>query len=510
MPQTTPSNSDLEEILNALTDPQIIFRRAMSLTATTTDILRGLRSKNNHERRRIVDQLVRHDRGEECLFEAVAKDSIRDIRAHAASSPYTSLTTLESMLKDPSFYVRIHLASNPKTTSDMLRTLVEDGPQEVRAQVALRAEHAVNPAPYRYKSGSLFVSSSVVYDLVDEDIVRVLATNPDWWIRLRIAQTELPDDLALKMCKDRNENIALSLARKANLPQQGIFALAQHAFSKVRVAAASHPQANEEIYRLLEGDTSVEVVTIVAQRTTDVTMLTRLARHSAREVRKAVATNPYATERTLLSIRSSHSENLRFLIARHPNTSANLLRKLCMDSSSYVRMQARKQVGLRHDAEELLSRCPHTTQSGKNDQLCCPDATTDLTIALYTALDNDNVSDEMLLASHDVRLPLHLRANLAQIGPHTETRLMRYAHDPSWQIRSVVATHPEIPREAAERLLTDRSSVIRHLLLENDQIPPDIFRKLAKDRSATIRSRARQRIRYICSPGVPPKMSRRS
>jgi hypothetical protein len=501
MSASTPSNPDLEEILNALTDPQVIFRRAMSLTATTTDVLRGLRSKNNHERRQIAEQLVRHDRSEECLFEAIAKDSIRDIRAHAASSPYTSLTTLESMLKDPSFYVRIHLATNPKTTSDMLRTLVEDGPQEVRARVALRAEHAVNPAPYR--SGCLSVDSTVVYNLVDEDIIRTLAANPDWWIRLRIAQTDLPDDLALEMCKDPNEKISLTLAKKAKLPQQGICALAQHALATVRVAAASHPQANEEIFRMLEGDSSVAVVRTVARRTTDVTMLARLARHCAPEVRKEVAANPYATEHTLLSLRSSYSENLRFLIARHPNASANLLRKLCTDSSGYVRRQARKQIGLRYNAKATLSRCPHTTKSSKNVLGCCPDATGDLTIALYTALDNDNTSEEMLLASHDVRLPLHLRANLAQIGPHTETRLMRYAHDPSWQIRAVVATHPEIPREAAERLLTDRSLVIRQLLLENDQLPADIFRKLAKDRSAAIRSQARQRIR-----AMPPQASR--
>jgi hypothetical protein len=503
MPDPTPHKSDLDDILDALSDPQVIFTCAMSKSATTVEILRGLRSKNNHERRRITESVMRYRRSEECLFEAIAKDPVRDVRAHAASSPHTPLATLKAMLQDPSFYVRVHLASNPKTTQNMLRNLVQVGPCQVQAQIAQRAEEAVNPPP-QYDDGILIANPTAIYEPVAEDIIRTLAASTHSWIRVKIAHTHLPEDLALVMCEDPDEKVALALSSKPSLPPQGLVALARHSSSLVRIAVARHAQANEEIFRMLENDPSVATQKIVATRTTDVTSLTRLATHRVREVLVAVACNPNTTSRTLVELSASRSEILRSVVAQHPSTPPDTLRKLCVDGSRFIRHAARRHIGQHHNPHDLFSYCPHIPQPthsqpakdqpGKGQQWCCDDAPIDTAIALYEALDSDSVSEEVLAAAFDTRLPLRLRINLVQAKSQTEDRLIKFADDPHWPIRAAVASHPEIPWVAAEKFLTDRSIEVRRQLLENKHTPNDIVKMMTKDPSATIRTYARAKI----------------
>jgi hypothetical protein len=499
MPDPTPHNFDLDDILDALSDPQVIFACAMSKSATTVEILRGLKSNNNHERRRITENVIRFRRSEECLFEAIAKDPVRDVRALAASSPHTPLKTLEAMLQDPSFYVRVHLAANPKTTQEMLRNLVEVGPSQVQARVAQRAEEAINPPPRRGHS-VLTTDPTPTYEPVDDDIIRTLAHSDHSWIRLKIASLDLPEDLVLWLCDDPVEAVALAIACKASLPPQGLFTLARHNSSSVRKAAALHPQANEEIFRHLENDSSVSIQATVASRTTDVTLLARLATHLSRDVQTEVAGNPHTTAPTLVSLSKSRSERLRAIVARHPGAPPDLLRTLCIDGSRFVRNAARRHVAQHHNPQDLFRYCHHSPQTAPGQTWCCDDAPIDTAIELYATLDSDSVSAEVLAAGLDVRLPLRLRVNLAQAKTQPEQNLIMFAQDPLWNIRAAVASHPQIPREAAEKLLNDRSIVVRLKLLDNKRTPYDLVKMMTKDESFTIRTLAKAQLRSRPKP----------
>ncbi|SES48813.1 hypothetical protein [Actinokineospora terrae] len=264
-------------------------------------------------------------------------------------------------------------------------------------------------------------------DIADAEMAVALAERGDLTAEQALRLVERQPEAALVgagvLTVDGVDSVALALpGRGVGDPEWTRRLAVEH---RVRLAAC--PGLPEDVVEVLAGDVEAAVVAGLAEATTSVEVVTRLAGHPHAEVRKALAGNEVTPPAVLAAVITG--EGLPPLTG-------------CLVCD-------RETVPFVHDRE-----CPRTDCDLRAGASC-------------DGSHESTVWETHLLALGNPATPLD-----AAIG---------FLDHPTWLFRERLAARPDLPLEAYRRLADDPIPGVRSVLAENPAIGDALIRQLARD-----------------------------
>lgn len=161
--------------------------------------------------------------------------------------------------------------------------------------------------------------SEVVQKTNNQDILRYLAKDKDWWVQSKVAENEkTPPDVLADLSKHSRWEVREKVAENANTAEETLEALLFDKEDEVYFALALNPKTSASILeRLMEKEMSTQ---------------------DKRELCVFIARNPNLSEELFKNFAKNPDCRLREAVASNENIPANLLSVLARDNRNDVRM----------------------------------------------------------------------------------------------------------------------------------------------------------------------------
>lgn len=264
-------------------------------------------------------------------------------------------------------------------------------------------------------------------------------------------------------------------------------ALARHKLARMRVAAASHPDAGAELLTGLAADASRNVRRVVAARPdSPADALRALAADPDRATREAVAANAGTPPEVLLALLADGSRDVRWAVPTNPAADLSVRRAMCASPDRDVRQGLAQRPGLPAGIVALLARDPakevRETMAG-----CTGDPA-----VLQTLLNDPEPS---------------VRAAAALSGRTTAAQRRQLARDPAYAVRATLVHAMnyhgwDIPEEDLLLLARDRSVNVRYWVAALPGSTRPVYKILAEDPDEMVATAARA---WLMAPGQSPR-----
>lgn len=396
-------------------------------------------------------------------------------------------------------------------------------------------------------------------------ILEQLAKHPDEKVRWGLINNpNLPIAIRLELTRDPSVNVRCGLARKnpyRQTPTQVLERLADDELKIIRELVAENSDTPVEILVKLANDSTPEVKAKVAgNHNTPIAVLERLgleegifsvrnpntpgsvleravSQMSGKQLAallKHPVTGSQMPASTLEKLANHTNPSVRYRVAYHPNTAANVLDKLSRDVYvPTVRAVASHVNTLPHVLERLATHPDYTTRYNvaqnpntsatalerlaryKESETNAPSVTKDGLKSMMAGADNNQIC---IMIARNLRTPLAVLEMLATREFFTEQTerqadllfpprtveevlesliynprltpeiLVCLASDPSPKIRSMLVRHSNLTSELWEQLATDEDASVRGAIASQPTCPISILETLARDRAEDIRT----------------------
>ncbi|GHO47279.1 HEAT repeat domain-containing protein [Ktedonospora formicarum] len=244
------------------------------------------------------------------------------IRTLIASSTRVPTEILASMVQDLAWDVRRELACNQRTPVEVLVSLSRHADASTRSRVA-ENEH------------------------VPVETLYVLAQDRERFVREALLKNkQLPTEILARMAQDRDEEIRRQVASHPRTSADILGMLAQDRDEAVRRRVASHPQTSADVLWILAWDKSLEVRVAVAENElAPAALLEALMKgetlgETLGEIHFKM--NVVGNLRVSVSLLRRHAQhedqNVRRVIAEHPQTPPEILSQMCQDRDPFVQI----------------------------------------------------------------------------------------------------------------------------------------------------------------------------
>ena len=169
----------------------------------------------------------------------------------------------------------------------------------------------------------------------------------------------------------------------------------------------------------------------------------------------------------LKELAEDEDDDVRWEVAKHPNTPAEVFMKLAEDENRFVR--------------SAVTRNPSTP------------------VEVLMKLAEDGDASVRCEVAENPRTPVEVIRKLADDGdwemriavaknPRTPVDILRkLAEDENWGVRQEVAKNPSTPVEALMKLADDKNKDVRYAVSRNPSTPVEALRKLAEDGNVYVR-----------------------
>ncbi len=419
------------------------------------------------ENRRQKLILARQTRNSEKLSQLV-EDSDEEIRLILAERCSTlPLSILRKLARDASVNVRLRLIHpsqpfDPEISSAILEILAEDSAPEVREEVAKHPNTPVESLRKLSRDRNAAIRNQILEN-----------SNTPSEVLIEFFKELFRSPETLRQLLDRDRNIW-------NFSEDLLAAIAQHPDCTIRRRVASHPNTSSETLAQLAKDSHIRTVRAVAKHpNTPAKALERLSQRKDFTTRYNTLTNPNLSETVISNLfegegfwknQSSKKwidtefpvDRARFrqAIARHPNTSIEILQTLVKEA---------------FDPEENTEQLKAIVSN--------PNLTSDL---LDIAIERASVEVRQAIVGHP------------QLTPQQWEQL---AIDRDVRVREVVAMSATLPA-IIDILQQDESATVRRNLVFNGHLLEPLLEQLAQDVDSNVRQAVLQQVLNSDNPPV--------
>ena len=168
-------------------------------------------------------------------------------------------------------------------------------------------------------NSSSYSRGEVAKKTKNQDIIRYLAKDKDWWVQCKVAENEkTPPDVLADLSKHSRWEVREKVAENANTAEETLEALSFDKDEEVYFALALNPKTSTSILEHL--------------------MEKKMSTQDKRELCVLIAVNPNLSEELFKDFAKSSDYRLREAVASNENIPANLLSVLARDNRNDVRM----------------------------------------------------------------------------------------------------------------------------------------------------------------------------
>jgi hypothetical protein len=169
--------------------------------------------------------------------------------------PDMDIALLHQTATAADYRLRIRAAYNPALPPPLVARLLTDGSQQVRAAAAGRADLTPEQAQALAADVPAVQQELVLNPAVPPGTLALLATSPDWHVRLRLAQhPAAPPATLLALGHDPHTAVAEQARRHPAFPPEELLRLATDGTRPERLEVSRHPGAPAAALRLLAAD----------------------------------------------------------------------------------------------------------------------------------------------------------------------------------------------------------------------------------------------------------------
>lgn len=505
-------------ILDALTDPEELLRRAMSPGATTGQIIVALDRCAPRDRDRIAMRYVTNDGDDPVVFASLGLDPVREIRVHAARSVHTPVETMDHLSFDRSYWVRSVLAANPACPQHIYRRFVTDDAEPVRVAVADRMLSEDDLGRLAGDRATSVRTRIAQHASLSDDLIRFLATDRHHAVRARIARRPGPADVLDGLAADPDPRVVLQVARNDDAPVSALLIATRCREVRVREYLVMHPADSVEVFEVLTKDRSTLIRRRVALLCDHESVLMRLVDDRDAGVRSALANNDAATTAVLEAITAPLTPYGSRGLLHHAAVTGDLAWRLLGDDDRQIRRLARnclrdhldtlsasRRALLESVADRLvwpgdLSEMSSTFRIGVSPDAIVPERIDDVGVVRWL-YDSSDDSPALWAAALDRSMPMRVRIEILEHADVPVEVIAAASRDRHREIRAVAAASRDLPLDCAHRLAIDRSAAVRLSLAENTAVAREVLLRLRRDRepmvvstvSLTLREAARLR-----------------
>lgn len=493
------------------------------------DHLQWLARSDNQEVRQAV---ASHLQTPAEILHMLAQDAHVDVRWTVARHPHLPEETARLLARDYATDVRSAVAWNAQTPVEVLCLLAQDRRQEIRCHVARHVQTPLDILQTLALNPQKRVRRSVAsHPRTPAEILRSLALDHDSGTRYRVARhKQTPADILRKLAQDHSADVRCSVAGNQQTPVDILLKLAHDPAPHVRSMVAMHNQIPAEALHILAQDSSIYTRWVVARhRNTPMDVLQRLlARDRGAPI--AIAGNEQAPPEILQKLARDYRDYVRERVANNPRTPPEVLQKLAQDAHMDVRekvasnpctlpetlknmalKEPTKKHWLASAVSELLPRAEEPPQEEnwreilRSLYLCERLSRVSLAMQLeliaaptvpehrrqtllgILASDWDNIKVQAIFATDQAREMPKRERDVAVISPARKESyrhimapfmhplaLQKLAASHSWEIRYLVALHPQTPWHTRQDLYQDGNRYVRAMARAQSATLPEI------------------------------------
>ena len=226
--------------------------------------------------------------------------------------------------------------------------------------------------------------------------------------------------------------------------------------------------ASPEMIEELAEDEDANVRYEVAKHpNTPADILTKLADDKDVYVRRAVAENPKAPVEALKKLAEDKNDDVRWKVSENPNTPVEALRKLAEDEDAGVREEvARDSRTPIEILRKLAGDKNYTVRYRVADNPNIP-------VDILRKLAEDEYADVRSAVVNNPKTPIEV--------------LKKLAEDEDWRVRRAVTYNPNTPVDILTKLAEDEVRDVRRAVAENSRTPVGVLTKLAEDKIDGVR-----------------------
>ena len=458
---------------------------------TPTAVLEGLSLDPDAD---VREATIRNTSVTEVVLRRLPTDDSAAVRAALATTTH-DVALLSQLAHDDSVTVVRAVALNGSSTPDILAVAVahcddadvraavlagRGANPTIRAAVLTRVDDPDDAAAIdALLSGTLAADAAQVSPLITRypwvlsvaletapacpALLDALAIDTDWRRRqMAAARPDTSRDALLRLATDPDFDVRMAVARNRSTPLEEIVRLASDDHSGVRAAVAEHQELDATIVVRLAADQDVSVRVVALRHPS--------CPPDAGRTERALERGEPLSSGELGALAAGHDE-LRLLVARHPDATGSVLRQLAADTNWRVREAAAAAPNTPIDALESLAADPdrdvrrallshpRVAVLGLERFVTDADASVRRAALRHPALAGpvrDRVVVGLLLRLSRSRSGLTLA--VVASSPLLSARELgrrRFWQAPDWRVRRAVVHNPSTPPEIIERLRAD-------------------------------------------------------
>lgn len=418
-----------------------------------------------------------------------------------------SIELLKQLINHSHESIRYAVAIHPNTTIDLLEKLAEDEEEDVRQAVAQNIKTPLN-------------------------ILEKLAYARSFEIRKAVASNSNSNlNILRKLLNDKAPCVRVAIAKNNNLPDEFQSELSQDSDSDTIAALAENPKTKIKILeKLLKNNQQQRIVinNIIQRGLLQVDMspetLERLSKYQSWEINVAIARHPNTSVQLLNKLAKNKNASVRMAVANQNRLDRQTLEILLNDSDNNVRQNALKNISQNYAdlQSEWLDRISIVQNSNTKEEKLSELSRSNWTIIREKIAEHPNTSSEVLaeLATDKDRevclkaiannnFPLEeletilnqkkTKANKHERNVALKTLFRRYpekltkfldnyakSYQPCFN-RLLVFLHPLAPTERLTKNYRSSSWLERYAIAINPNTPAQIRQKLTQDANKIVR-----------------------
>ncbi len=271
----------------------------------------------------------------------LSKSGDVETRASVAFNKNTALETIKKLLTDKDQRVKYSLAKNPQCTKELFEKLATDKDTDVRVFLGGYKNTPIDILRKLANDNSTYVKREVFFNTnTPKDLKEQLIKDPDNNLRERIAWDSKDSKVLEMLSKDPDNEVRKAVTRNEDTKPDILSKLAKDEDDKVRQAVATNKNTPLEALKILLKDPLGEVIEkAILNPKLDLTQkeLKDFAKHISRDVRSAVAKHKNTSIEILIELSKDSDYLPRASVAENENTPENILNALSDDTHRVVR-----------------------------------------------------------------------------------------------------------------------------------------------------------------------------
>ena len=275
----------------------------------------------------------------------LARDEVPEVRAAVARAEAAPAAVLEALASDDDVRVRRNVASNRSTAQPVLDVLLGDRRAAVRAEAVANETTPPEMAAARMRDRTGTVRSELAARQVGAEVLAVLAEDPHWTVRQRVAWNDhTAPEVLTTLAGDCDGDVRAAAASNPNTPPDTLRMQAGDDYSWVRSCVAANKCCPREVRVMLAGDSDPEVRCHAAEcAALPQAQLEALAADEAWEVRAGAALSSRSPGRLLAALAADPHSHVRSCVCDNDNTPQHLVDALKSDPDYWVRAAATRE-----------------------------------------------------------------------------------------------------------------------------------------------------------------------